>query len=129
MSQFVDIPPLPLKPTRKKKSSAVSEEGPSNTNEHETKFSLDEVLGPPTDLSALNLSLPGRGPHTPGKVLADPHGIFFTDYNYSTRLQRASELHLCPLKHLFYLLCFCNPSMGGSVMNDLKNKQIEALNR
>lgn len=129
ISQIVDIPPLPHKSVRRRKSIPASEEEPSHKNETEIQFSKEVVLGPPPDLSALNLSLPGYGSFSPDEVLSDPYGIVFVDHEGIYRYQRVYELYLCPLNHLLNLIYWCDLTKFGAVIKALIFKHLKDLKR
>ncbi|KAI3678292.1 hypothetical protein L6452_37579 [Arctium lappa] len=94
---------------KRKPASSFSENVTTIRNETSIKFSKETLFGPPPDLSVLDLSLPPGGPYIPGKVLNNPHGIFFRDDEGVLRFQRVSEIPICPLNHLKDLLClWCN---------------------
>ena len=82
MSQFVTIPPLPEKTMKRKgKSNNDIEEGPSFRNEHETKFSIDAVLGhlKIPDLSMLNTSLPEARQFSEYEIISHlKQGLYFS---------------------------------------------------
>ena len=124
MSRYVKVPDRPSLKKGGKKKLKLSDpnDGPFLRNEHETRFSLDEVLKGhmSTDISMLNLDLPDKGPYTPNSVHFKPElGVIFLDYEGEVRFQRMSELHLCPMDHLVYLLLWIDDSMNGRVV-DLK---------
>ena len=112
MSKIFSIPPLPEKKTRK--SKVVAEEDPSHMNEHEVKFSTEELFAhlTPPDLSMLNLHHPKSEYHAPRMVLYKPEcGMIFIDIN--GKYSSAHQNYTLFLQHtrLIYLFGFSLTSM------------------
>ncbi|KAI3672983.1 hypothetical protein L6452_39088 [Arctium lappa] len=80
------LPPK-LRQIKRKPASSSSENVAAIKNGTSIKFSREALFGPPPDLSVLDLSMPPGGRFIPGKVLNDPHGIFFRDDEGVLRFQ------------------------------------------
>ncbi|KAI3672905.1 hypothetical protein L6452_39006 [Arctium lappa] len=88
---------LPQKPrSSRKKNESLSDNDVVIRNETSIKFSREAVVGPPPDLSVLDLSLPHGKSLRPGKVINEPLRIFFRDNeeNISRRLRQPSPVSL-----------------------------------
>lgn len=98
VSKIVKIPPLPLKPSRIRKTSEA-EDNQFSFSRSELRFLIDSFnIDADCDISMLNISLPEKGPYALVTILLTPElGLMFISCKGKYCFQRMSELHLYPI--------------------------------